>query len=171
VTAPVLRRGSVGDTVIGVVLLVVFVAGFVAALDFPFRAALVPRIVCAAGAVFAALFLLRVVVERRGAPAVARPAPAPPVEAGDEDGASEDYVFGTASGRTWLEVLLWFAGFFVALALLGAVLAVPLFAAAYLLVVGRVHPVWAVVYAAALWVVLFVGFDRVLELSLPTGSW
>ncbi len=171
-TAPTVRRSRVGDAVIGTVLLLVFAGGLVAALDFPFRAGLVPRIVCAAGVVFAAMFLVRVVTDRRTAPApAAPPAEAAPLEAGDEDGTSEDYVFGSASRRTWIETLAWFAGFFVGLAVLGAVVAVPLFAAAYLLVVGRVGPLWAALYAAALWVALFVGFDRVLELSLPPGVW
>jgi hypothetical protein len=171
-TAPTTRRSSPADVVIGIVLLLVFTGGLVAALDFPFRAGLVPRIVCAAGAGFAALSLVRAVVDRTRAPG---PEPAvgtaEPVEAGDEDGSSEDYVFGSASRRTWLGALAWFAGFFLALAFLGAVVAVPLFAAVYLVAVGRVHLAWALVYAAALWVVLFVGFDRVLELSLPTGPW
>jgi hypothetical protein len=140
-------------------------------MDFPFRAGLVPRIVCTGGLVFTILFLLRLLPSLRVAPAAFPSATAVGEDAGDEDGSAEDYVFGTSSGRTWLVALLWFAGFFVALAVLGAILAVPLFAAAYLLVEGRVHPVWAVTYAAGLWVLLFVGFDRVLELSLPTGLW
>ena len=171
-TAPTARRNWVGDAVIGAVLLLVFAGGLLSAVGFPFRAGLVPQIVCTAGVVFAVLFLFRVAADRRRAPVpAAPPKDAVPVEAGDEDGSSEDYVFGTASGRTWLEVLVWFAGFFAGLALLGAVVAVPIFAAVYLLVVGRVRPVWAIVYAAALWVALFVGFDRVLELSLPPGVW
>jgi hypothetical protein len=175
-TETAVPRVSRADVIIAGVLALVFGGGLVESLDYPFRAGLVPRIVCTAGLVFSVLYLARWLIALRGAGTPATGVPSDVVAAdsggsGDEDGTAEDYVFGTASTRTWLVALLWFGGFFAGLWVLGAIVTVPLFAAAYLIFVGRVHPVWAVVYAAATWVLMSVGFDGLLELSLPTGLW
>jgi hypothetical protein len=166
-------RTPLADGVIAAALVLVFGAALLAAWDYSLRAGLVPRIVSAMGLAFCAVVLVRWLIGlvRPGAPAVSAPSDAPLVDAGDEDGTSVDYVFATASARTWVAALLWFGGFFVALWVLGAVVAGPLFAVAYLVLVGRARIVSAVVYGAALWALLFVLFGRVLELSLPPGLW
>ena len=172
VTVTVDRRVSRGDGIIAVVLALIFAGGLVEALGYSFNAGLVPRIVCIAGLVFSVAFLARWLLSLLlGRAQTAVVTEVPGGESGDEDGTAEDYVFGTASWRTWTVALLWFAGFFVGLWLLGAILMVPLFAVSYLIVVGRVHPVWAAVYAAATWVVMSIGFDQLLEVSLPKGLW
>jgi hypothetical protein len=166
----------VPDLVITALLLIVFVGGLQMARDFPFRAGLVPRIVCGAGIVFCVLHLVKPALATRTAassPSAASHAgaSAPRVlETGEvlvED--DEEYVFATSTRASWLEALGWFGGFFVALAVFGILIAVPVFAFAYLVVVGRVRIVWAVVYAAASWAFLYGIFDRTLHLALPTG--
>jgi hypothetical protein len=76
-------------------------------------------------------------------------------------------VFATASRREWLSAIGWMAAFFVALWLLGALIAVPLFAVVYLLAVPRSSPVLAGVYALASWAFVYGLFGRLLRLPLP----
>jgi hypothetical protein len=76
-------------------------------------------------------------------------------------------VFATASRRDWLSALGWMAAFFVALWLLGALIAVPVFALVYLLAVPRSSPLLAGVYAVASWAFVYGLFGRLLRLPLP----
>lgn len=169
-------RIPVPDLVITALLLIVFVGGLQMARDFPFRAGLVPRIVCGAGVLFCVLNLVKFGLATRSATPSPSASPhaavgAPRVlETGEvlvED--DEEYVFATSTRASWLEALGWFGGFFMALAVFGILIAVPVFAFAYLVVVGRVRLVWAVVYAVASWAFLYGIFDRTLHLALPMG--
>ncbi len=54
--------------------------------------------------------------------------------------------------------------------LLGALVAVPLFALAYLLAVARQSPVLAGSYALVSWTFVYGLFDRVLHIPLPAGA-
>jgi putative tricarboxylic transport membrane protein len=76
-------------------------------------------------------------------------------------------VFSTASRAEWLSAIAWMASFFLALWLLGALIAVPLFAVVYLLAVPRSSPILAGVYALASWAFVYGLFGRLLRLPLP----
>jgi hypothetical protein len=78
-------------------------------------------------------------------------------------------IFGTASRGEWLSALGWMAGFFLLLWLVGALVAVPLFALAYLLAAARQSIVLAGTYALASWLFIYGVFDRALRVPLPTG--
>jgi hypothetical protein len=78
-------------------------------------------------------------------------------------------VFTTATRAEWLSAMGWMAGFFAMLLLLGALVAVPLFAVAYLLRVSHQSPARAGVYALASWAFVYGLFDRLLRIPLPSG--
>jgi hypothetical protein len=79
-------------------------------------------------------------------------------------------VLATASRAQWISATGWMAAFFVTLWLLGALVAVPLFALAYLLVVSRRSPVLAGGYALVSWLFVYGLFDRALNVPLPAGA-
>ena len=79
-------------------------------------------------------------------------------------------VFATASRAEWLTALAWMATFFLLLWLVGALVAVPLFAVAYLLAAARGSLVLAGTYALASWLFIYGLFDRALRVPLPTGA-
>jgi putative tricarboxylic transport membrane protein len=76
----------------------------------------------------------------------------------------------TASRGEWTSAVSWMAGFFLMLWLLGALVTVPLFAVAYLLIVARQSPVLAGTYALVSWTFVYGLFDRVLHIPLPAGA-
>jgi hypothetical protein len=76
-------------------------------------------------------------------------------------------IFATATRREWLSAIGWMATFFLVFWLLGALIAVPLFAVVYLLAVSRSSPAVAGVYALASWVFVYGLFGRLLRLPLP----
>ena len=78
-------------------------------------------------------------------------------------------VFATASRTEWLAAVAWMAAFFLMLWLLGALVAVPLFALVYLLAVSRQSATMAGVYALACWAFVYGLFDRLLRIPLPAG--
>ena len=77
--------------------------------------------------------------------------------------------FATASRREWTSAIGWMAAFFLLLWLVGALVAVPIFALVYLTRAAGQRPLWAVVYAAASWFFLYGLFDRALRVPLPAG--
>jgi TctA family transporter len=136
--------------------------------DWPFRTAVFPL---AIGSVLGLCALAKLVTDARR-PAAAPIAVAPPVTAEQADeGESADPpdVFATASKREWLTAIAWMATFFVLLWLVGALIAVPLFAVAYLITAARSKVVLAGVYALASWLFIYGLFDRALRIPLPTG--
>ena len=62
------------------------------------------------------------------------------------------------------------AAFFVLLWLLGALIAVPLFAVVYLLTAARQSLLLSGVYALACWLFVYGLFDRALRVPLPAGA-
>ncbi|MCW2683782.1 MAG: Tripartite tricarboxylate transporter TctA family protein [Blastococcus sp.] len=107
-----------------------------------------------------------------GTPVVTPPAPvaatednpdAPPV---DDD---VEYVFRTASGRTWAQTLAFFGGFFVLLYLFGAFAAAAIFSTGYLRSEDRRSWKFSLLYGAVVVVVLYVLFTLALGQPLPTG--
>ncbi len=85
------------------------------------------------------------------------------------DSADLPDVFATASRREWLSALAWMAAFFLLLWLVGALVAVPLFAVVYLLAAARQSVVLAGTYAFASWLFIYGLFDRALRIPLPAG--
>ena len=130
------------------------------ALAWPFRTSLFPVMT---GSLLVGLALLKL-----GA-SVWRVGPSAPVEDHDTP-ADLPEVFVTASRGEWTAAVGWMAGFFLMLWLLGALVAVPLFALAYLLAVARQSPVLAGSYALVSWTFVYGLFDRVLHIPLPAGA-
>jgi hypothetical protein len=148
----------------------VFTVGFVAlsvavlmqAREWPFRGALFPR---AAGWMMlaaAALNLVLLLVSGRSSATGDQTRE----DSGDRD--LED-VFVSASREEWMAALGWMGSFFLVLWLLGAFVAIPAFAALYLLVASRESPSLAFVYAFVCWVFVYGLFDRILHVPLPRG--
>ena len=134
------------------------------ALGWPFRTSLFPLMT---GSLLVGLAVLKL------GSSVGRARPSVPV---DDRGAPVDHpadlpdVFATASREEWTAAAGWMAGFFLMLWLLGALVTVPLFAVAYLLVVARRSPVLAGSYALVSWMFVYGLFDRVLHIPLPAGA-
>ncbi|MBI3049806.1 MAG: tripartite tricarboxylate transporter permease [Acidobacteria bacterium] len=78
--------------------------------------------------------------------------------------------FATASRADWLSALAWMSAFFLLLWLVGALVAVPVFALAYLLAAARQSVVLAGTYALASWLFIYGLFDRALRVPLPQGA-
>jgi TctA family transporter len=78
-------------------------------------------------------------------------------------------VFATASHNDWVSAIGWMAAFFLALWLVGALVAVPLFAVAYLLAVARQSVILSATYAALSWLFIYGLFGRALRVPLPSG--
>ena len=129
-------------------------------LDWPFRTSLFPLLT---GSLLVGLALLKL-----GA-SVGR---VPPDVQDKEQSAPTDLpdVFVTASRSDWAAAVGWMASFFLMLWLLGALVTVPLFAVAYLLIVARRSPVLAGTYAFVSWMFVYGLFDRVLHIPLPAGA-
>ncbi|MGH9256411.1 MAG: tripartite tricarboxylate transporter permease [Vicinamibacterales bacterium] len=79
-------------------------------------------------------------------------------------------VFATASREDWRSAMAWMAAFFLLLWLVGALVAVPLFALLYLLAVARQSPIFAGAYAFMCWLFVYGLFDRALRVPLPRGA-
>jgi hypothetical protein len=65
--------------------------------------------------------------------------------------------------------MAWMTAFFLLFWLLGALVAVPLFALLYLLAVARQSPTFAGAYAFMCWLFVYGLFDRALRVPLPRG--
>lgn len=165
-----LKRVLSADFLIAAVLLVVFVAAFLGAQDWPFRTRLFPVLVTSGGA---ALALLKMALSLRPKPQVAEPEAhrLGDVELTDEDEADDralEYVFESASRRDWLRALGWAAVFFLGLLLFGALVTVVVFTLLYLLLEARSSVVVALVYTVVLTGILYSGQSQ-LNVSLPPG--
>jgi len=195
-----------GEWVIAGFMLAFFAFGYLAAEEWPFRAALFPQIISTGGVVLSVIRLIGLAVEtvRGRRPHVAPPAVAPapaaateapaateateatPVAAAAEkpndplsevtlvdDEAEEDssmeYVFASASGRSWLAALAWIVTFFIAFFVVGVFIAVPLFALIYLKVAGKASWLSAVLYAIVTGAFIYLLFREVVYLPLPGG--
>lgn len=154
-TAPAEPRRPVPVADLAIVL--AFLAGGIAvvaqAWGWPFRASVFPLMTGGVLAVLAAAKL--VLFGRVGAEPAA-----------DSEGADVLISVAPAEG---LGAVAWMGLFFVLLWLAGALVAVPLFAVAYLLAVSRQSVLGAGVYAAIMWAFVYGLFDRLLHVPLPAG--
>jgi TctA family transporter len=136
--------------------------------DWPFRTAVFPLGI---GSVLGLCSLAKLMADARrhlAAPVAAAP-PVTAEQANESENADPPDVFATASKREWLTAIAWMASFFLLLWLVGALIAVPLFAVAYLISAARSRIVLAGVYALASWLFIYGLFDRVLRIPLPAG--
>jgi hypothetical protein len=171
-TPSVVHRADV-PVVIGCLIVAVWV--LYQAAGWPFRTAVFPL---ATGAILLGLSLTKLGTQLYGRHLYAGRVPradsersaSGPVEQLELDElADPPDVFATASRAEWLSALAWMAAFFLLLWLLGALVAVPLFAAAYLLTVARRGTVVAGVYACVCWLFIYGLFARALHVPLPAG--
>jgi hypothetical protein len=138
---------------------------------WPFRTAVFPLATGVLLLAFAIAKLSRSIARRASHRVAVRPADPqgpPHLPHLQEEDALPD-VFATASRTEWLSALAWMATFFLLLWLVGALVAVPLFAALYLLAAARGSIVLAGTYAFASWLFIYVLFDRALRVPLPSG--
>lgn len=84
-----------------------------------------------------------------------------------EEDESMDYVFASAGGRAWAAALAWVVAFFVAFFVLGAFIAVPLFALVYLRFSGRASWLAAALYAAVTGLIIYLVFRELVYIPLP----
>lgn len=91
------------------------------------------------------------------------------VDDDQEEDESMEYVFASAGGRAWASALAWIVAFFVAFAVLGAFVAVPVFAFVYLRFAGKASWLAAALYAAVTGGLIYLVFREVVYLPLPTG--
>lgn len=155
------------DFAITVVFAIVAAVALSQARAWPFRASLFPLVT---GGILLVSSLIKIGMDLL----TSKPAPAPVVhtriEDEEEDAEAELVdVFMTATRKQWAGSLGWMAAFFLTLWVLGALVAVPLFAVVYLLVVARASLVLTGVYALASWAFVYGLFDRLLHIPLPPG--
>jgi len=154
-------RSPRADLPITIGFLVVGGAVVFEARGWPFRTAIFPL---TTGAILLGLSLIKLAAAARTFSASARASARPPRTMTEIDIPD---VFATATRREWLSAIGWMAAFFLTFWLLGALIAVPLFALVYLLAVPRSSPVLAGVYALASWAFVYGLFGRLLRLPLP----
>jgi Tripartite tricarboxylate transporter TctB family len=164
-TNPLPREGArrTPDLVFTVVLLVVFAGALLLARQWGFRASLVPTLVAGVGAGLSALHLVLVLMGRTNVPA---PVPAAADGEADHDPA---HVFATAGAASWRSSLLWVAGFFAAVYVVGLVIATVVFTAAYLRLSVRAGWRFSAIYAAAMGLLLWLVFVELLAIQIPEG--
>jgi putative tricarboxylic transport membrane protein len=140
--------GSVWSRGLSAATLLVFVAGFLAAGSFSPEARLVPRLICAGGAIVAALLVL---TEFRTWRRITEPG-----------------VTWTRDVGVALKTFVWMVGFLGLTTLFGYVAALLLFVPAFLLYVARAKPRTAIVYGLALAFVI-AALPSLVPIDLPTG--
>jgi hypothetical protein len=145
------------DLAFALVLLAVFGYAFATALGYPEDARLLPLAVALPGLALAAIQVILSLRPLAGA-AVERPV-----------GDRETLTPGERTRRT-TEIAAWILGIFLAIYLVGFLIAVPLAAVAYLRVMAREGWVASLVVAVLCWALVFGIFDRVLHVPLPTGQ-
>jgi hypothetical protein len=161
------RRVLSMDFLITVAFAAVALVAILQAREWPFRAGLFPLVT--------ASVLLFVSLIKIGADLLARqPAPhaATPTRIQDEEEDAEAElvdVFATARPQEWLSAIVWMGAFFLSLWVFGALVAVPLFAVVYLLLVSRASPTVTAAYAFVAWLFVYGLFIRLLHIPLPVG--
>jgi hypothetical protein len=155
------------DTCISGVLLLVFLAGFLLARQWGFRATLVPSLVCGLGVGLTVLHLVFLQVGRKRATTATVPETTP--EETQQISPDAEVVFATAGAAAWRANLGWLACFFVLLYLIGLVPTVVLFTLSYLKVSAAASWRFAACYAVGLGLVLWLLLVQVLAIPIPEG--
>lgn len=175
-TTPARSAIRPGDVTITLLLLAVFVYGWVEASAWPYRAALVPRIVTAIGTGLCLLKIGQLVVSsvrgRDDIDAVEDVSQGEGPQIIDEDEGDEqslEYIFAIAGPRAWVVALGWIAAFFVGLRLVGLFWVTPIVTVLYLRITGKTSLLAAVAYAAIAEGVLYLAFRELLHVPYPRG--
>jgi len=147
------------DLTFALVLMAVFAYATVTALSYPEGAKLFPLAIAIPSLVLAVVLAL-ISLRARGIP-VAPSTPDP-----DDD----PTLTAEARTRRTGEIALWILGIFVAVYLLGFLVAIPISAAAYLRFAARESWVTSGAVAGVCWLLVFGIFDRLLHLPLPPGE-
>jgi TctA family transporter len=137
--------------------------------NWPFRTAVFPLAIGSVLGLSALAKLVADVAQQRVAVPVSGTPPVTAEQVDESENADPPDVFATASRKEWLTAIAWMAAFFLLLWLVGALIAVPLFAVAYLITVARSRVVLAGAYALASWLFIYGLFDRALRIPLPAG--
>jgi hypothetical protein len=140
--------GSVWSLAAAAGMLAIFVAGFIVATSFSAEARLVPRLICAAGAILTIVILVTEVAGWR------------------KSGSSG--VRWTPDVGVAMRTFVWMLAFLGLVALMGYLGALLIFVPAFLLFVSRARPRTVVIYALVLAVVLAV-LPSLVPIDLPTG--
>lgn len=140
------------------VLIAVFAYATVTAVSYPEGAKLFPLAIAIPSLVLAVALAL---ISLRARGTIVAPRPPDP---GDEALAPEERTRRTAT------IALWILGIFVAVYLLGFLVAIPVSASLYLRVAARESWPMSAGIAAVCWALVFGVFDRVLHLPLPPGE-
>ena len=163
------ERRLVGDAAITVAAVLGSGLAFMTAEEWPVKAAMFPQIVSGVCFVLGVMNLLVLLRRwRQPAPAIAGNSPAESDD-GEDHGASS-HVFGDVGSAEWIAVVLWLSGFFGALWMFGLYVGIALFAVPYLRFVARASWVVSLLYPLVLGTVLFIAFDVLLHIQVPT-SW
>jgi hypothetical protein len=147
------------DLTFALALIAVFAYATVTALSYPEGAKLFPL------AIAIPSFLLAVVlavISLRSRGTLVEPKPP------DPDG--DPMLTPAARVRRTGEIAVWIFGIFVAVYLLGFLVAIPVSAIAYLRFAARESWVTSVAVAGVCWALVFGVFDRLLHLPLPPGE-
>ncbi len=172
------RRPRTGDWVLALAFLGVFAVGYLAARDWPLRAALFPQLVSATGFILTVLRLLAFTVQAARSRHDVREATSVVddhergIELVDDEAEADEsieYVFATAGPRAWAAALGWIVAFFASLWVLGVFVTVPLFALLYLRFAGRTSWVAAALYAGVTGGLIYLVFQELLVLPMPDG--
>jgi MFS family permease len=156
------RARRTADLAFTLALLVVFAGALLLARDWSFRASLVPTLVSAVGIGLGVAHLVLVLTGRSTQATTAAADP----ESEEHDPA---HVFATAGAASWRSCLAWAAGFFVAVYVVGLLVATVVFTAAYMRL--NVKAGWraSAIYAAALGLVIWLVFGELLAIQVPEG--
>jgi hypothetical protein len=146
------------DLAFALVLMAVFAYATVTAVTYPEGAKLFPLAIAIPSLVLAVVLA---VISLRARGTIVAPRPLDP---GEEVIAPEERTRRTAT------IALWILGIFVAVYLLGFLVAIPVSAVAYLRFAARESWVTSVAVAGVCWALVFGVFDRLLHLPLPPGE-
>lgn len=139
--------------------LVIFAVAWTTAWGFPARARIFPLYMVAAGFL---VVLFQIVIE------FWKPLPADQRASGADLAADDDYTLGQAARLAGREYA-WVLGLFLAVYLIGPIISLPAYVAAYARGAGKVRWLTAVLMALALFAIMMLVFERMLRLSWPRG--
>lgn len=155
------------DIVGSAALMVLFLGAFVMAIEWAGKGSVFPVLVTALGAALSGGHLLRSILKKPSQP----PAPKDPGDLvhEEEEAESPDHILTSASGRDWATVLAFVAGFFLLLYVFGLYVASAVFTLVYLRFQARVSWVSIIIYSAVLPASLYLIFNILLQLPVPSG--
>jgi MFS family permease len=174
VRAPKAATRISADLVITVVLVVVFAAALLATTGWMFRTALFPMIVSGTALLLGLSHLATLLLSRsrrHDADEPESPGPTAIVIEADDADHDADYVFATAGRRAWIGALAWIGAFFLGLYVLGLIIAAPLFSLCYMRFSARWSWLLSIVYALVVLVAIYLAFEGVLTIPIPSAVW